>query len=58
MSTHFKQATSIQTSGQSGNIFSGHSNDFAGLWADLNSIQIPWTGAVDPEGVWRLRPGG
>ncbi|MDP2122387.1 MAG: penicillin acylase family protein [Hoeflea sp.] len=51
------QATYIQTTGQSGNVFSGHYNDFAGLWADVNSIQIPSTGAVDPEGVWRLNPG-
>ncbi|MBC7282372.1 penicillin acylase family protein [Hoeflea sp.] len=51
------QATYIHTTGQSGNVFSGHYNDFAAVWADVNSILIPSTGAVDPEGVWRLTPG-
>jgi len=52
------QATYIQTTGQSGNVFSGHYSDLAAIWADVNAIQIPSTGAVDPEGVWKLSPGG
>ncbi|WP_417415248.1 penicillin acylase family protein [Hoeflea sp.] len=51
------RATYIQTTGQSGNVFSGHYNDFAPLWADVNSIEIPATDVVDPAGVWRLAPG-
>ncbi|OCW57914.1 penicillin acylase family protein [Hoeflea olei] len=50
------RATYIQTTGQSGNVFSGHYSDFAGLWADVRSIEIPSTGPVDVEGVWRLTP--
>jgi penicillin amidase len=52
------RSTYIQTTGQSGNVFSGHYNDFAPIWADVNSIQIPSTGVDDPEGVWTLSPGG
>ena len=51
------QATYIQTTGQSGNVFSRHYGDFAPLWADVNSIEIPSTGPVEPDGVWRLSPG-
>lgn len=51
------RATYIQTTGQSGNVFSGHYNDQAPLWADVKSIEIPSTGPVDPEGVWTLSPG-
>ena len=50
-------ATYIQTTGQSGNVFSGHYNDLAPIWADVNSILIPSTGAVVVDGVWRLSPG-
>ncbi|WP_052161707.1 penicillin acylase family protein [Hoeflea sp. BAL378] len=50
-------ATYIQTTGQSGNVFSGHYNDLAPIWADVNSILIPSTGPVEVEGVWRLTPG-
>jgi penicillin amidase len=35
------RSTYIQTTGQSGNVFSGHYNDFAGLWANVQSIEIP-----------------
>ncbi|MDF1609518.1 penicillin acylase family protein [Hoeflea sp. YIM 152468] len=51
------RATYIQTTGQSGNLFSGHYSDFAPLWADVNSIEIPATDVSDPEGVWALSPG-
>ena len=51
------RATYIQTTGQSGNVFSRHYSDFAGLWADVKSIEIPATDVADPEGVWRLTPG-
>jgi len=50
-------ATYIQTTGQSGNVFSGHYSDFAALWADVNSIEIPATDVADPAGVWSLSPG-
>ena len=50
-------ATYIQTTGQSGNVFSRHYNDLAPLWADVHSIEIPATDVADPEGVWRLSPG-
>tara|TARA_R110002020_G_scaffold34066_26_gene103732 strand:- start:4772 stop:7237 length:2466 start_codon:yes stop_codon:yes gene_type:complete len=52
------RATYIQTTGQSGNVFSGHYSDLAPLWADVNSIQIPASDVMDPEGVWTLSPGG
>ena len=51
------RATYIQTTGQSGNLFSGHYSDFAPLWADVNSIEIPATDVADPAGVWSLSPG-
>ena len=51
-------ATYIQTTGQSGNVFSGHYSDFAPIWADVNSIQIPATDVADPAGVWTLSPDG
>jgi penicillin amidase len=50
------RATYIQTTGQSGNVFSGHYNDFAPIWADVNSIQIPAGDVADPVGVWSLSP--
>ena len=50
------RATYIQTTGQSGNVFSGHYSDFASIWADVNSIEIPATDVVDPVGTWRLNP--
>lgn len=52
------RATYIQTTGQSGNVFSGHYSDFAPVWADVNSIEIPATDVEDPEGVWTLSPQG
>jgi len=51
------RSTYIHTTGQSGNLFSGHYSDFAPLWADVNSIVIPATDVADPAGVWRLSPG-
>lgn len=50
------QATYIHTTGQSGNVFSGHYNDMAPIWADVNAIKIPSSGPVDVDGVWRLGP--
>jgi penicillin amidase len=50
------RSTYIQTTGQSGNVFSGHYNDFAPIWADVNSIQIPAGDVADPVGVWSLSP--
>ena len=52
------RATYIQTTGQSGNVFSGHYGDFAPIWAEVNSIEIPATDVADPKGVWSLSPGG
>lgn len=52
------RSTYIQTTGQSGNLFSGHYSDFAQMWADANSIEIPATDVADPEGVWSLSPDG
>lgn len=51
------RSTFIHTTGQSGNVFSGHYSDFAPVWAEVNSIEIPATDVADPEGVWRLSPG-
>jgi penicillin amidase len=50
------RSTYIQTTGQSGNVFSGHYNDFAPIWAEVNSIQIPAGDVADPVGVWSLSP--
>jgi penicillin amidase len=50
------RSTYIQTTGQSGNVFSGHYNDFAGLWANVQSIEIPAGDVADPVGVWSLSP--
>lgn len=52
------RSTYIHTTGQSGNVFSGHYNDFAPLWADVKSIKIPAIEVADPAGVWTLTPGG
>jgi penicillin amidase len=57
ISADLDRSTYIQTTGQSGNVFSGHYNDFAGLWADVQSIQIPAGDVADPVGVWSLSPG-
>lgn len=53
------KSTYIQTTGQSGNVFSRHYRDFARRWAAVEAITIP----TDPRsyesakgGVWRLRP--
>lgn len=51
------RSTYIQTTGQSGNLFSGHYSDFAGLWANVQSIEIPSTGVEEPDGLWTLSPG-
>jgi penicillin amidase len=52
------KSTYIQTTGQSGNVFSRHYRDFADRWAAVEAITIP----TDPQsyeraqgGVWRLR---
>ena len=50
-------STYIQTTGQSGNVFSRHYSDFAQTWADVQSIEIPATDVAEPEGVWTLTPG-
>ena len=54
------RSTYIQTTGQSGNIFSPHYGDFAARWANVEGVEIP----ADPaayadkiEGRWELRPG-
>ena len=52
------RATYIHTTGQSGNLFSGHYSDFAQVWSDVNSIEIPATEVADPEGLWSLSPDG
>lgn len=49
-------STYIQTTGQSGNVFSAHYNDFAKAWADVRGIVIPATGPEEPAGVWALSP--
>ncbi|MCY0147387.1 penicillin acylase family protein [Hoeflea sp. G2-23] len=49
-------STYIQTTGQSGNVFSRHYSDFAQTWADVQSIEIPATDVAEPEGVWTLSP--
>ncbi|PWW04510.1 penicillin amidase [Hoeflea marina] len=50
------KSTFIQTTGQSGNVFSRHYRDMAQRWADVKSITIPTTGAGDVEGHWQLTP--
>ena len=52
------RSTYIQTTGQSGNVFSRHYGDFARPWAEMKSITIPTDPAAYSRhnaGVWRLR---
>ena len=53
------RSTYIQTTGQSGNVFSSNYRDFAQKWADTGAITIP-TDERDYQdgllGVWRLKP--
>lgn len=51
------RSTYIQTTGQSGNVFSRHYRDFAERWARVEGFTIPATGPAEPAGVWTLSPG-
>ncbi len=53
-----EKSTFIQTTGQSGNVFSRHYQDFAARWANVEAIMIPTVAPADPEGRWDLLPGG
>lgn len=49
----------IQTTGQSGNVFSANYRDFAQKWADTQGITIPTDEKAYQDGllgVWRLKP--
>ncbi|PSH69760.1 penicillin acylase family protein [Phyllobacterium brassicacearum] len=53
------RSTYIQTSGQSGNVFSANYRDFAQKWANTEAITIPIDEKRYEEGllgVWRLKP--
>ena len=53
------KSTYIQTTGQSGNVFSRHYSDFARPWAEVRSITIPTDPAAYSSrnaGVWHLDP--
>ncbi len=53
------RSTYIQTTGQSGNVFSSNYRDFAHRWADTEAITIPIEPKLYEEGllgVWRLKP--
>jgi Protein related to penicillin acylase len=50
-------STYIQTTGQSGNVFSRHYRDFAERWARVEGITIPAGGPSEPAGRWTLSPG-
>ncbi|CAN7390326.1 penicillin acylase family protein [Phyllobacterium sp. LjRoot231] len=53
------RSTYIQTTGQSGNVFSSNYRDFAPKWADIEAITIPTDERTYQEGllgVWRLKP--
>lgn len=50
-------STFIQTTGQSGNLFSRHYRNFAQRWSETRSITIPSTGAAEADGRWELTPG-
>ena len=50
------KSTFIQTTGQSGNVFSRHYRDFAETWTKVDSITIPAGPVTDPEGTWTLTP--
>jgi penicillin amidase len=53
------RSTYIQTTGQSGNVFSANYRDFAQKWANTEAITIPTSEKAYEEGllgVWRLKP--
>ncbi|MBB3146490.1 penicillin amidase [Phyllobacterium trifolii] len=53
------RSTYIQTTGQSGNVFSSNYRDFAQKWADTEAITIPTDEQSYQDGllgVWRLKP--
>ncbi len=53
------RSTYIQTTGQSGNMFSSNYRDFAQKWADTEAIAIPTDERSYQDGllgVWRLKP--
>ncbi|MEK1889226.1 MAG: penicillin acylase family protein [Phyllobacterium sp.] len=53
------RSTYIQTTGQSGNVFSSNYRDFAEKWANTEAITIPTDEAVYQDGllgIWRLKP--
>ena len=53
------RSTYIQTTGQSGNVFSANYRDFAQKWANTEAISIPTGERAYEEGllgVWRLKP--
>ncbi len=51
------RSTFIQTTGQSGNVFSRHYRDFADTWARVDAIEIPAGPVAEPSGTWTLEPG-
>lgn len=54
-----ERSTYIQTTGQSGNVFSSHYRDFADKWANIEAITIPTDEAAYQDGllgIWRLEP--
>lgn len=53
------RSTYIQTTGQSGNVFSANYRDFAQRWANTEAIAIPVDAKLyedDLLGIWRLNP--
>ncbi|SDN93962.1 penicillin acylase family protein [Phyllobacterium sp. OV277] len=53
------RSTYIQTTGQSGNVFSANYRDFAQKWADTQAITISTDEKVYQDGllgIWRLKP--
>lgn len=52
------RSTFIQTTGQSGNVFSGHYSDFAERWSRVEAIEIPAGPVENPAGTWTLSPAG
>lgn len=54
------RSTYIQTTGQSGNVFSSNYRDFAETWANTGAITIPTDETAYQDGllgVWKLKPG-
>ncbi|EJN03895.1 penicillin acylase family protein [Phyllobacterium sp. YR531] len=53
------RSTYIQTTGQSGNVFSSNYRDFAEKWSNIEAITISTEEAVYQDGlqgIWRLKP--